>query len=236
MASPGGRGFVLVRLSTVVVCVLMLNAAVPVWADGGAFEFDPITDTITSATFSADFAALVAHRTVGATEMNSLQLVDLSTGLPDLDLSDEMFGTAVWPDTPQVDMGLLETGWISADIDASFFPALAAGSIGLIATFTDTDDAMFAIDCLSLTIETDGDPVESFYGWPIGNENNGFGVGLADGGDLPDVLPDSIPVGATGTGFDETISSKSIYIPEPGTASLLALAGFVALRRRGGAR
>ena len=225
--------FMLTRLSTIVACVLMLQATVPVRADGGAFEYDPIADNITSATFSADFAALVAHRTVGVTEMNSLQLVDLSTGLPNLDLSDDLFGTAVWPDTPQVDMGLLETGWILANIDSSFYPALAAGNIGLIATFTDTHDAMFAIDCLALSIETDGDPVESYYGWPVGNENNGFGIGLADGDDLPLELPDSLPVGSTGTGFDETISSKSLYVvPEPATLSLLALVVLVVTKHR----
>ena len=159
--------------------------------------------------------------------------MDLSTGLPNLDLSDELFGIAVWPNTPRIDMVLLETGWISADIDSSFYPALAAGSIGLIATFTDTDDAMFAIDCLALMIETDGDLVESLYGWPVGNENNGFGIGLNDGEDLPDVLPDSLPVGSTGTGFDETISSKSIYVvPEPVTLSLLTLSGLLLIRRR----
>ena len=98
-------------------------------------------------------------------------------------------------------------------------------------------DAMFAIDFLSLTIETAIETTVPYYGWPIGSENNGFGIGLADGGDLPAVLPDSIAVGATGTGFDETISSKSIYlVPEPGMTSLLAIAGLAIVSRGGRVR
>ena len=92
---------------------------------------------------------------------------------------------------------------------------------------------MFAMDVIALTIVTDTETIESYYGWPVGSENNGFGIGIPDGGDLPDVLPDSIPIGATGTGFDETISSKSILaIPEPATLSLLALGGPLTIRRR----
>jgi len=42
-----------------------------------------------------------------------------------------------------------------------------------------------------------------------------------------------IPIGATGTGFDETISSKAILaIPEPATLSLLTLGGLLMVRRR----
>ncbi len=56
---------------------------------------------------------------------------------------------------------------------------------------------------------------------------------VSDGGDLPSPLPDSIPVGATGTGFDETISSLSILaIPEPTTLSMLLFGGLLALKRR----
>ena len=130
-------------------------------------------------------------------------------------------------------MGVLETGWVSADIDSSFYAALAGGNVGLRALFTDTVDAMFAMDFISLTIVTDIETVVSNYGWPVGNENNGFGIGIADGGDLPDVLPDSIPIGATGTGFDETISSKAILaIPEPATLGLLLVGGLVVVRRK----
>ena len=198
-----------------------------------AFEYDPIEDTIISATFSVDFAALTAHRTVSGSETNFAKLIDVSTDLGEYDLSDDLFGTAAFPNPPLIDMGSVKTGIFSADIDSSFFPALATGQVGLHALFTDTDDAMFAIDFISLTITGTGfDEVISYYGYPPGNQNNGFGIGLADGDDLPSILPGSIPIGATGTGFDETISSKSIYeVPEPTTLLVLGLGGLF-LRRK----
>jgi hypothetical protein len=199
-----------------------------------AFQYDEITDPIVSATFSVDFAAMNAHRTVGGFEMNFAQLVDCNPGggLPDHDLSDDLFGVSAPPDDPQVNMGPLETGWLSADVDPLFFPALAGGKVGLRALFTDTVDAMFAMDFISLTIETGVGTIESFYGWPPGAENDGFGIALPDFGDLPAPLPDSLPAGSTGTGFDETISSKSILaIPEPTTLTLLVAAAARCRRR-----
>ena len=222
------------RITLAAVCVLVLGPSAAALADI-AFQYDEITDPITSAAFSLDFAAMNAHRTVSGFEMNFVQLVDCNPGggLPDLDLSDDLFGTPAYPDPPQLDMGPLETGWVSAAIDASFFPALAGGKVGLKALFTDTVDAMFAMDFIALSIETATDTTESYYGWPVGNENDGFGIDLPDFGDLPSPLPDSIPVGATGTGFDETISSKAILaIPEPATLSLLLFGGIVASKRR----
>ena len=196
-----------------------------------AFEYEPVEDTILSATFSVDLAALTAHRTVSGSETNFAKLIDVSGGLGEYDLSDDLFGTAAFPNPPLIDMGVLETGIFSALIDSSFFSALATGQVGLHALFTDTYDAMFAIDFISLTIETNVTTIESYYGWPVGSENNGFGIGLADGGDLPGALPDSVPIGATGTGFDETISSKSIYeVPEPAMLLVLGLGGLF-LRR-----
>ena len=187
-----------------------------------------------SATFSVDFAAMNAHRTVSGYETNFVQLVDCNAGggLPDHDLSNDLFGTAAWPDTPQVDMGVLETGWISADIDSGFYPALAGGKVGLRALFTDTVDAMFALDCLILSIELEGEEfVHAYYGWPVGNENNGFGIDLADGGDLPAPFPGVLE--PTGTGFDEEISSKAIYaVPEPAGIPLLGLGAVFGLCRR----
>src|SRR5262249_7685057 len=97
-----------------------------------------------------------------------------------------------------------------------FFPELATGSVGVSATFTDTSDGLFAIDFLSLAITTASGTTTAFIG-----SNNGFGIGLPLGSPLPLPLPFSIPVGATRTGFDETISSKSLFdppaVPEPST-------------------
>ncbi|MCK4660092.1 MAG: PEP-CTERM sorting domain-containing protein [Phycisphaerae bacterium] len=220
-------------LSIVVAGVLSLYMASGAWAVGGAFEYDAISDEIVSASFSVDFAAMNAHRAIDTFETNFVHLIDLSMGLGACDVSDELFGAASPPDDPLIDMGLLETGIFSADIDSSFFPALAGGSIGLEALFTDTLDGLFAIDFVALTIETSVGMVESYYGWPEGNENNGFGLDIPDGGDLPDSLPDSLPVGSTGTGFDETISSKSIrVVPEPGSVILLMVGGLGLLASR----
>jgi len=232
MRSTRNNGFCIVaRLSVIAVCGLALQTA-PTARASTAFDFGPIAEPITSATFSVDLAAMNAHRSVAGFEMNFVQLIDILGGLSVFDLSDELFGLATPPDAPEIDMGQVETGWASADIDASFFPALAGGSIGLRALFTDTVDGMFAMDCILLTVETGTSTIESYYGWPVGDENNGFGIGLADGADLPGPLPGSIPVGATGTGFDETITSKAIYaVPEPATFWLLG-AGCVALERR----
>jgi len=191
-------------------------------ASGGAsFIYEPISGVIESASFSVDFASFTAHRTVMGYELNYIKLVDLTGNLGTYDLSDDFFGTAAWPNKPKIDMGKLQTGIISADIDSSFFPALAGGYIGLNFCFTDTRDSMFAMDYISLAIETASKTITSYYGWPIGNENNGFGIGLADGADLPAPLGISIPIGATGTGFDETIASdKKVPPPIPVPASL----------------
>ncbi len=190
-----------------------------------AFTYDPIAEPIVSASFSADFAALTAHRTIAGHEVNFTKLTDLSTGLPPDDLSDDLFGTAAWPAPAQLAQGPLETGWVSAQVDPWFFPALAGGQVGIDVLFTDTDDAMFAIDTLILTIQTSSRTMtQAFYGTPVGNANNGFGIGIPDGGNLPGPLPDPLPPGGTGTGFDETISSKRIIPPEPSSLLLFGLA------------
>ncbi|MBW8001197.1 MAG: PEP-CTERM sorting domain-containing protein [Planctomycetes bacterium] len=195
------------------------------------FVYDPITEPITSATFSADFAALVAHRNLFGYEVNFAKLYDPTGSLGMYDLSDDLFGTAAYPAVPLVNMGDLETGIVSVAIDPSFFPALAGGSIGLDFLFTDTDDSMFAIDFVSLTIQTDAATIESYFGWPVGDENNGFGIGLADGEDLPSILPVAIPIDATGTGYDETLSSKS-HTPEPTSIALLGCSALGLFLRR----
>lgn len=200
----------------------------------GAFNYEPITEPILSATFSADFAALTAHRTVLGEEVNMAMLLDLSTGLPDFDMSDDLFGTAAWPDPADLDQGGLGTGIVSAAIDPSFFPALENGHVGLWFLATDTDDAMFAIDFLSLTVETASATIVSFHG----STNNGFCIGIPDGGLLPAPVDITLPPGSTGTGFCETVSSKSIHIPEPTTAALLVagMACWQYRRHRCGAR
>jgi hypothetical protein len=204
-------------MKALIVFVFVLAVSLPLSA--ATFNYDQITDPIVSAQFSVDFAALVANRTVFGEELNYAQLINAGSGGDTYDLSDDLFGTAVYPNPPKINMGRLQTHVFSVDIAPSFFPALAGGNIALAFCFTDTDDSMFAIDFMSLTINTNSETVQSFYGWPVGNPNNGFGIGLADGADLPAPLPISIPVGATGTGFDETIGSK---VPEPATLILFA--------------
>lgn len=222
------------RRLSIAARTLPLCAVSTAGAGHGAFNYDPIIEPIVSASFSADFAALVAHRTIFGEEVNMLRLLDISTGGPDLDLADDFFGTADWPDSPQIDMGDLETGIFSVAIDPSFFPALVSGHVGLGALFTDTDDALFAIDFLSLTINTlSSEIIESFYGWPPGDENNGFGIGLRDFEDLPAPFPGVLK--PNGSGFHEEISFKAIHVPEPGSLLLLAV-GASWMRRRRNAR
>lgn len=216
-------------VSGVVVCVVLLLCSQSAQGALATFEYEQIFDPIISASFSVDFAALNAHRTVNSFETNFARLVDMSTELDDFDLSDNLFGSASAPDDPFINMGPLETGIFSVSIDSLFFPALAGGSIGLNALFTDTVDAMFAIDFISLTIETSVTIIESFFGWPVGSENNGFGIGLADGESLPAPLPGVF--NPTGTGFDEEISSISI-IPEPTTLFLLGFGGLALIKNR----
>jgi hypothetical protein len=194
-----------------------------------AFVYDPLAEPITSAVFEIDLAAMNAHRTVTTVEMNFMRLVDCraGSGLSELDLSDDLFGTSAWPAEPQLDMGVLETAVLMVNIPLHFYPALSGGRIGLHGLLTDTVDAAFAIDYIGLTIQTATATTHVYYGSPVGNENDGYGIGLADGGDLPMPLPDALPSGTTGTGFDETISSKAIYaIPEP-TSLLLLVCGFL---------
>lgn len=207
--------------------VLFMLCHPPAWA---GFVYAPITDPILSASFSADFASLAAHRTIGGVEVNSVRLLGL--GGDEVDLSDQFFGTCdllLGPPTcmPAINQGALETGVVSALIPNSFFSELLSGRVGVSFLATDTQDGLFALDFLSLNIETSAGTVESFI-----DDNDGFGLGLADGASLPGPLPTSIPFGATGTGFDESVSSKShvqIPMPEPGTVSLFVLGIFLSL-------
>ena len=73
-----------------------------------------------SASFTVDFAAIDAHGSIGQNEGNSVQspVGNPGGGLPDHDLSDDRFGTASPPGDPQANPAPLETGWVSADVDA----------------------------------------------------------------------------------------------------------------------
>ena len=227
MASP--RATVTRRLAAAILMLLLHGAVAPATAD--IIVFVRPADPIVSASIAVDFAAFTAHRMIAGFEVNSLQLIDLTAGLGVLDLSATLFGTTdALFDAPLIDQGSIGTGLVSASIDASFFPALAGGRVGLHATFTDTFDALFAMDYIALT-------VNSAVGATAGtiDSNNGFGIGLADGGMLPLPLPLSVAIGATGTGFDESISSKSLdAVPEPAAVVLWGMGlGLIAWRRRG---
>ena len=209
---------------------LMLTVFLRTNVDASAvFVLPPISGPIVSATFSGDFAALTAHRRVAGVEVNSVSLVG-ADGF-EIDLSGHLFGdTDALADAALIDQGLLETGIVSAPIDSAFFPALGEGFVGIRGTVTDTMDGLFAIDRLTLTIESSSGITQSLL-----DLNDGFGIGIPDGGILPSGLPSSVPVGASGTGFDETISSKTFFgVPEPSTAALVFVGLFVCLgfRRR----
>ena len=192
-----------------------------------AFNYAPITNSILGASLSINFAAMTANPFVGSTAVNQLRLWDASGGTS-MDLSQALFGLAPWPAPPQVNQGPLQTGFVSASINPTFFTTLQSGQVGMTALFTDTGDGWFAIDTIQLNITTSAGTISPFYGSPA----DGFGIGIAPGGNLPGPLPGSLPF--TGTGFDEAISGKSIYlIPEPGITVLAAMGLLLlALRRR----
>lgn len=193
-----------------------------------AFIYPAITEPIVSAAFNADFAGLVAHRFIFGQEVNSLRL--LAPGGSQLDLSGALFGDAdrlFGGGTLAIAQGPLDTGIVSAPIPAAFFPVLAGGRVGLSFLATDTDDGLFAIDFLSLSVATASGGVEAFI-----DANDGFGIGLADGASLAAPLPLSIPIGATDTGFDTAIAGKRHHEEVPQPMSLLLLAtGLLALAR-----
>ena len=213
-----------------IAALMLLRIPQPNAEAAAVFVFEALDEPVISATFSGDFAELTAHRRVAGAEANAVSLVG-SQGL-ELNLSKLLFGeTEALVDSALIDQGLFETGVVSVPLDSSFFPGLVRGRVGIQATFTDTSDALFAIDFLSLTIETGSGITRAFY--PSEGANDGFGIGLFDGETLPDSLPRLMPAGATGTGFDEAISSKSLFgIPEPGTAIFLVIGLSILLHRR----
>lgn len=214
------------KLSTFALALLTGLSSGTAWA---GFFYTPISDGILSASFNADFAALTAHRTIAGEQVNKLILTALDGTV--LDLSDGFYGNSelLLGDTPKIDQGPLDTGIFSVAIPTSFFPALQAGEVGLLFLATDTNDGLFAIDYLSLEINTTAGTVESFI-----DTNDGFKIGIPDGGSLPSPLPFSIAAGATGTGFDEAISSKlhENKLPEPGSGALLGIGLLAGLLQR----
>ena len=184
-------------------------------AHAQAFSYAPVTNAILGASLSINFAAMTANPTVGGTTVNELRLWDAS-GLTFLDLSQPLFGTAPWPASPLINQGPLQTGFFSANISPAFFPVLLSGAVGMTAHLTDTADGVFALDTIQLNITTSTGTILSYYGSPA----DGFGIGIAPGGNLPGTLPGSLPF--TGTGFDEAVSGKFIdAIPEPKPIALL---------------
>lgn len=202
----------------------------PAKADIAAFNYDPITDNIVSATFSVDFAEMVARRDIAGFEVNGVVLLDLGAGVGNFDMSNELFGA--FGSAPLINMaaGSGQTGRTDVTIPASFFPALAGGSVGLWAAMTDTDDGIFAIDFMSLTIDTEhSGMIEAFYN----TANDGFGLGIADGINLGGALINTLPLGGN-PGEDEVISGKGVEkVPAPASVLLGLLGlGFVSSVRR----
>ena len=56
-----------------------------------------------------------------------------------------------------------DAGWVPPE-RGSDYAALGCGNVGLRALFTDTVDSPFAMDVISLTIVTDTEMIESYYG------------------------------------------------------------------------
>ena len=195
-----------------------------------AFNYTPIAPgEITDAFLMIETAGLTAHQFFGASQVNMVTLFDVTNTANEVDLSNDFFGGTAFPAAPLIDQWPDQSNVLSVSIPPSFFSVLESGRIGLWALLTDTDDAQFAIDTIELLVNTSSGSVQSFYGSP----NDGFGIGLPDGNSLGGLPSQVLPPGSTGTGFDETISSKSIHVPAPGPALIMiASLGAGAARRR----
>jgi hypothetical protein len=226
MRAPDSHRRVLRRVAARLIRLIVVAAAGAQLAHGAAFVYAPVGTPITSASFAADFAGLTAHRSVAGFEVNHLELV---AGGVALDLSDALFGTAdVLADSALIDQGELGTGLVLVPVAPAFFPALASGAVTLVGTLTDTFDGLFAIDFFSLVIEHGGGMEVAMI-----DTDNGFGIGLPNGAMLPAPMPLSIPIDATGTGFDEAVASISFQaVPVPGSLPLVVLALVALMRMR----
>lgn len=193
-----------------------------------------------NATLRIDTAELTARRNIGTVVLNELKLMGNPGGLrgmQEVDLSEALFGAI--DAAPVITQGARQTGVREIDIPQFFWPSIEAGDLTLWALFTDTADATFALDFISIKIfYRGGTSFEKTFGSHATTKNDGFGLGIADGAMLPNPLPGALT--ATGTGFNETISSKSIhaswFIPSPGTAPLVLLGAAVAFSRRRSSR
>lgn len=200
---------------------------------GQAFFFTPPLNLgdILSAKFVGDFAGLTAHRYIGTTEVNRITLADSDRMLPSANLSDAFFGTSTFNAAAQINQTSTQTGLFSAAIPAAFYPVLLKGKVDLIGVITDTVDSAFAIDSLYLEINTTSRGVfRAFYGSGL----DGFLLTppIPIGGNLPSPVQTCLPSGRTGTGFDETISSKAFDVPGPGAGVLVCCALAIGARRR----
>lgn len=195
-------------------------------ARAAAFHYPPPDEPIVSASVGFDTAAFTAHQFVAGHQVNMFMLMAPGGVAPMLDLSSEFFGDTSFPGGAGIAQGTEETGFFTAPIADTYFPVLEGGEVDLWFLLTDTGDAQFAIDTLQLEIHTATSTIFANYG----SLNDGFQLGLPDGGALPGPVGEVLPPGRTTTGFDETISSKFGHTPEPATAALLAVAA-AALRR-----
>lgn len=186
---------------------------------------------ILSARFVGNFAGLTAHRRFGTVEVNRVRLLDPDRTLPELNLSTAFFGDVAYYGATRIQQTNTQTGLFDAAIPASFYPVILKGRIDLVALFTDTEDSAFAIDTLFVEINlTNNRQVRAFYGSGL----DGFLLNppVAQGANLAGDVRDILPAGRTGTGFDETVSSKAIDTPGPGTFALALPAAWILGRRR----
>src|SRR5258708_19245023 len=95
-------------------CILL-----PPAANADIVFYSPISDTILSASFEGNFAALVAHPFFADIPLNNIVL---SAAGQSVDLTPAFFATASLPDPPPINTGPLQTRLLSLPIPTSFLP------------------------------------------------------------------------------------------------------------------